>query len=105
MDFKAGPTAYDIARALGNAGVDYALTGDTGANLYRSSAGETWPVLYVDDVARAATAAGLVRKEPRSFGMRVTLITFDSVSELARTKVGSVWGRGARSGHPRRLRH
>ena len=50
VDFKAGPTAYGVAEALGEAGVDYALTGDAGANLYRSSAGEAWPVLYVEDV-------------------------------------------------------
>ena len=61
VDFKAGPSTYDIARALDTAGVEYALTGDAGANLYRSSAGEAWPVLYVEDVSRAAVAVGLVR--------------------------------------------
>ena len=86
-DFKAGPSAYDVAEALAAAGVDYAVTGDAGANLYRSSAGEAWPVLYVEDVARAAEAAGLARKEPGSFGMRVTLIPFDAVSELGRTTI------------------
>lgn len=90
VDFKAGPSAYDVAGALGSAGVDYALTGDAGANLYRSSAGEAWPVLYVVDVARAAEAAGLARKEPGSFGMRVTLIPFDGVSELGRTAIDGV---------------
>jgi transcriptional regulator with XRE-family HTH domain len=90
VDFKAGPTAYDIAEALGRAGVDYALTGDAGANLYRSSAGEAWPVLYVADVGRAAKAAGLAPKEPGSFGMRVTLIPFDGVCELGRTEIGGV---------------
>lgn len=86
-DVKAGPTAYDIAQTLGAAGIDYAVTGDAGANLYRSSAGEAWPVLDVEDVARAAAAAGLVRKEPGSFGTRATLIPFDGVSELGRTKL------------------
>src|SRR5699024_4852817 len=76
VDFKAGATAYEIAEALGEAGVDYAVTGDAGANLYRPSVGEAWPVLYVEDVERAAEAAELVRKEPGSFGMRVTLIPF-----------------------------
>jgi len=90
VDFKAGPTAYDVAEALGGAGVDYALTGDAGANRYRSSAGEAWPVLYVEDVRRAAEAAGLARKEPGSFGMRVTLIPFDGVSELDRTEIDGV---------------
>lgn len=90
VDFNAGASAFDIAEALGKAGVGYALTGDAGANLYRSSAGEAWPVLYVEDVARAAEAAGLTRKEPDSFGMRVTLIPFDSVSELGRTAIGGV---------------
>ncbi|GAA2142446.1 hypothetical protein GCM10009844_13630 [Nocardioides koreensis] len=90
VDFKAGPSAYDVAGALGSAGIGYALTGDAGANLYRSSAGEAWPVLYVVDAARAAEAAGLARKEPGSFGMRVTLIPFDGVSELGRTEIGGV---------------
>lgn len=90
VDFKAGPGAYDVADALGAAEVDYALTGDAGANLYRSSAGEAWPVLYVADVARAAEAAGLVRKEPGSFGMRVTLIPFDGVSELGRAEMNGI---------------
>ncbi len=90
VDFNAGPSAYDVAEALGKAGVEYALTGDAGANLYRSSAGETWPVLYVEDVARAAAAAGLTRKEPGLFGMRVTLIPFDGVSELGRTEIDGV---------------
>ena len=90
VDFKAGPTAYDVAEALGQAGVDYALTGDAGANLYRSSAGEAWPVLYVEDVSRGADAAGLTAKEPGSFGMRVTLIPFDGMSELGRTEINGV---------------
>jgi transcriptional regulator with XRE-family HTH domain len=91
VDFKAGPTAYDVAESLGRAGVDYALTGDAGANLYRSSAGETWPVLYVEDVLRAAAdVAGLTRKEPGSFGMRATLIPFDGVSELGRVEIDGV---------------
>jgi transcriptional regulator with XRE-family HTH domain len=82
VDFKAGATAYEVAQAVGNARIGYAVTGDAGANLYRSSAGEAWPVLYVENVDRAAEAAGLTRKEPGSFGMRVTLIPFDGVSEL-----------------------
>ncbi|MHB1065639.1 MAG: helix-turn-helix transcriptional regulator [Georgenia sp.] len=90
VDYKAGPSAYDLAGALDAAGFEYALTGDAGANLYRSSAGEAWPVLYVEDVARAAAAAGLVLKEPASFGMRVTLIPFDGVSELGRTAIDGV---------------
>lgn len=89
-DLEAGPSAYDLAEVLGAAGVAYALTGDAGANLYRSSAGETWPVLYVEDIARAAVAAGLVPKERGTFGMRVTLIPFDGVSELGRTVINDI---------------
>ena len=90
MDFRAGPTASDVADALGKAGIEYAVTGDAGANLYRSSAGETWPVLYVEDIVRAADAAGLARKEQGSFGMRITLIPFDSVSELGRSEINGI---------------
>ena len=53
MHFEPGRGAYDIADALATADVAHALTGDAGANLYRSSAGEAWPVLYVENVARA----------------------------------------------------
>ncbi|MEO5661724.1 MAG: helix-turn-helix transcriptional regulator [Nocardioides sp.] len=90
VDFNAGKSAYEIARLFAESGVGYALSGDAGANLYRSSAGEAWPVLYVEDVARAAEAAGLSRKEPGSFGMRVTLIPFDGVSELGRTRIEGI---------------
>ncbi len=88
VDFAAGQSADQIAEALGAAEIDYALTGDAGANRYRSSAGEAWPVLYVEDVARAAEAASLVRKQPGSFGMRVTLVPFDGVSEIGRVAIG-----------------
>lgn len=87
VDFTAGLSADEVADSLRGAGIDYALTGDAGANRYRSSAGEAWPVLYVEDVARAAEAASLARKEPGSFGMRVTLIPFDGVSEVGRVDI------------------
>ncbi|MGH3503690.1 MAG: helix-turn-helix transcriptional regulator [Nocardioidaceae bacterium] len=87
VHFDPGPSAYDVAEVLNDSGVSYALTGDTGANLYRSSAGEAWPVLYVKDVDRAAEAAGLVRREPGAFGLRVTLIPFDGVCELGREEI------------------
>ena len=90
VDFTAGLSADEVADSLGGASIDYALTGDAGANRYRSSAGEAWPVLYVEDVARAAEAAGLARKEPGSFGMRVTLIPFDGVSEVGRVDMAGV---------------
>lgn len=90
VNFKAGQSAYDVAATLGNSGGDYALTGDAGANLYRSSAGEAWPVLYVEDVARAAGAAGLASKAAGSFGMRITLIPFDGVSEVGRIEIAGV---------------
>lgn len=90
VDFKAGPSAYDVAAAMRVGGVEYALTGDAGANLYRSSAGEAWPVLYVEDVLRAADASGLERKAPGTFGMRITLIPFDGVSEVGRTSIDDI---------------
>lgn len=90
VDFRSGPTAYDVAESLGEARIGYAVTGDAGANLYRSSAGEAWPVLYVEDIARAAEASSLTRKEPGSFGMRVTLIPFDGISELGRTGIDAI---------------
>ncbi|WP_310964909.1 helix-turn-helix transcriptional regulator [Nocardioides terrisoli] len=90
VDFEAGASSCDIADSFSRSGIDYALTGDAGANLYRSSAGEAWPVLYVRDIARAAEAAGLVRKEPGSFGTRVTLIPFDGVSEIGRVDLDGV---------------
>lgn len=90
VDFKVGPSAHDVAKVLGSVGHAYALTGDAGANLYRSSAGESWPVLYVEDVAGAAAAAGIVRMEPGSFGTRITLIPFDGVSEVGRTPIAGV---------------
>jgi transcriptional regulator with XRE-family HTH domain len=90
VDFKVGPSAYGVAEALDTAGIDYAVTGDAGANQYRSSVGEAWPVLYVENVSRAAEAAGLARKEPGSFGMRVTLIPFDGVSEIGRVVIDGV---------------
>lgn len=90
VDFTPGPTASEIAGALDSAGVDYALSGDAGANLYRSTAGETWPVVYVADLAQASAAAGLIRKEPGSFGLRVTLIPFDGVCEIGRVEIAGV---------------
>ena len=87
VHFEPGPSASAIAGALGRAGVTYALTGDTGANLYRSSAGEAWPVLYVEDITLAAEVAGLIRREPGAFGLRVTLIPFDGVNDLGRVDV------------------
>jgi hypothetical protein len=90
VDFKAGPSGHDVAEVLRVGEVGYALTGDSGANLYRSSAGEAWPVLYVEDVSRAADVARLERKEPGTFGMRVTLIPFDGVCEFGRTTIGGI---------------
>ncbi len=90
VDFEPGQWARDVAEALGRERLAYAITGDAGANAYLSSVGEAWPVLYVEEVARAAGVAGLVRKEPGSFGMRVTLIPFDGVSELGRTNIDGV---------------
>lgn len=49
-----------------------------------------WPVLYVEDVERAAETARLERKVPGSFGMRVTLIPFDGVCEVGRTEIDGV---------------
>lgn len=90
VDFAAGPSAAQIAESFRAAGIEYAITGDAGANLYRSSAGEAWPVLYVEDVAHAAEVASLVRKQPGSFGMRITLIPFDGVSDIDRVDINGV---------------
>lgn len=90
VDFNAGSSAYDLAEVFGATGLDYAVTGDAGANMYRSSAGEAWPVVYVADIGRAAQAGALVRKEARSFGMRITLIPFDGVSEVGRAAINGV---------------
>lgn len=79
-----------MAGTLRAAGVEYALTGNAGANLYRSSAGEAWPVFYVEDVSRAADAAGLAQKAPGTFGMRITLIPFDGVSEVGRSTIDGI---------------
>ena len=90
VDFEAGPSAYDLAETFGAAGLEYALTGDAGANLYHSSAGEAWPVVYVADIDRDAEAGGLVRKAAGSFGTRITLIPFDGVSEVGRAAINGV---------------
>jgi len=50
--FAAGPSAHRIAETLADAGPANALTGDAGANLYRSSAAEVWPVRYAKSTAR-----------------------------------------------------
>lgn len=90
VSFKPGPGATELARRFGSAGVDYAVTGDAGANLYRPSAAEAWPVIYVDDIDAAKQAGALVPTEPGSFGSRITLIPFDGVSELGRTKIDGI---------------
>lgn len=89
VDFTPRLDAYEIARALREDDVAYALTGDAGANLYRSSAGEAWPVLYVNEVERAATVAGLTPKASGAYGRKVTLIPFDGVSEVGRGEIGA----------------
>lgn len=90
VDFETGPSAYDLADSFSAAGLEYALTGDAGANPYRSSAGEAWPVIYVAGIDQAAEAGGLVRKAAGSFGMRITLIPFDGVSEVGRAAINGV---------------
>ena len=90
VDFEPGLTADDLAEALAGAGIEYALTGDAGANRHLSTAGETWPVVYVQDVDRAAEEAALVRRQPGSYGLRVTLIPFDGVSEVDRIDIRGI---------------
>lgn len=86
VDFLPTATALDVAGALRAAGVEYAVTGDTAANLYSASAGEVWPVLYVSDVA-AAEATELTRRPAGTFGARITLIPFDGVCEQGRVEI------------------
>ena len=88
--FLPGPSAAEVAARLETASIACAVTGDSAANLYSSSAGEVWPVLYVADVERAATAVGLTPRLPGTYGSRVTLIPFDGVSELGRENVEHV---------------
>lgn len=90
VNFTPGPTALSIAENLGKQGISYALTGDAGANRYQSTAGEGWPVLYVQDITAAAAASGLARKEPGTFGIRITLIPFDGVNELGRVEIDGI---------------
>ena len=87
VDFLPTASTLDVAGALRVAGVEYALTGDTAANIYSASAGEVWPVLYVSDVA-AAEASGLTQRPVGTFGTRITLIPFDDVCELGRVDIG-----------------
>lgn len=89
-DFEPGLGARDVAVALGRKRLDHALAGDAGANAYLSSAGEAWPVLYVEDVVRSASAAKLVRKEPGSFDLRIMLIPFYGVSEPGRRTLDGI---------------
>ena len=86
-DFLPTASASAIADGLRAAGVEYALTGDTGANLYSASAGEVWPVLYVADVAAAAQTAGLAPRKEGTYGARITLIPFDGLCELERVEI------------------
>lgn len=85
-DFLPSASAREVAVALQAAGVAYALTGDTAANLYSPSAGEVWPVLYVASIADAASAIGLTPRVEGQFGSRMTLIPFDGICELGRTE-------------------
>ena len=89
-DFLPTASASAIADGLRAAGVEYALTGDTGANLYSASAGEVWPVLYVADVAAAAQTAGLAPRKEGTYGARITLIPFDGLCELERVEIGGM---------------
>lgn len=91
VDFQPDGSALELATMLANAGVAHALTGDTAANFYSESAGEVWPVFYVADVAQAGRAAGLVRREPGTFGPRITLIPFDGVCEVGRIEIDGAW--------------
>lgn len=86
-DFLPTASAPAIAGGLRAAGVEYALTGDTAANIYSASAGEVWPVLYVAEVAAVADAAGLTPRGEGTYGARITLIPFDGLCELERLEI------------------
>lgn len=90
VDYMATASAADLTASLDDAGVEYALTGDSAANLYSPGAGEVWPVLYVADVAAAEAAGSLTRRVPGAYGPRITLIPFDGVCELARQPMDGV---------------
>ncbi len=87
VDFLPAGSAFDVAAAMRAAGVEYAMTGDSAANLYSPSAGEVWPVLYVSDVPAAAEAARLTPRASGTYGGRITLIPFDGVCELGRIEI------------------
>ena len=76
-----------IVDGLRAAGVEYALTGDTAANLYSASAGEVWPVLYVADAAAASEAVGLTPRAEGIYGALITLIPFAGLCELERVEI------------------
>lgn len=86
-DFLPTASATAVADGLQASGVEYALTGDTAANLYSSSAGEVWPVLYVAEVASAAESVGLTLRKEGTYGARITLIPFDGLCELGRVEI------------------
>jgi transcriptional regulator with XRE-family HTH domain len=90
IDFLPTASVRELTEALQTAGLGYALTGDSAANLYSPSAGELWPVLYVENVLAAASASGLTARGDGQLGHRITLIPFDGICELARVEIDGI---------------
>lgn len=89
-DFLPTSTWQDVASSLDAAAVEWALTGDAAANLYVSSAAESWPVFYVSDVDQAAQSSGLDARSAGTYGARITLIPFDGICEVGRARLDDV---------------
>jgi transcriptional regulator with XRE-family HTH domain len=83
-------SAQTMARSLENAGIRYALTGDYALEILGASINPSIPIVYVDDVKRAAIALHLRPQFPHEIGNYATFLPFDGYSEMGRCIVGGV---------------
>ena len=90
VDFRPTLDADGLVDGMARSGLAWALTGDRAANMLAYSAGECWPVAYVEDVDDAAHALGLQRRPAGEYGNYVSLIAFDGVSEAEPIQVEGV---------------